>query len=32
MRRLRNGRLYLIPPTTEAAGHGTTGFAKFYKQ
>ncbi|MET7246399.1 alpha/beta fold hydrolase [Methylobacterium sp. EM32] len=32
MKRLKNGRLYLIPASTETSGHGTTGFAKFYKQ
>lgn len=32
MKRLKNGRLYLIPASEETPGHGTTGFAKFYKQ
>ncbi|GJD54070.1 Homoserine O-acetyltransferase [Methylobacterium crusticola] len=32
MKRLKSGRLYLIPASAETAGHGTTGFAKFYKQ
>ncbi len=32
MKRLKNGRLYLIPASTETSGHGTTGFARFYKQ
>ncbi|AWB24024.1 hypothetical protein DA075_26670 [Methylobacterium currus] len=32
MKRLRSGRLYMIPASPETSGHGTTGFAKFYKQ
>jgi homoserine O-acetyltransferase len=32
MRRVRNGKLYLIPASPETRGHGTTGFAKFYRQ
>ncbi len=32
MKRLKSGRLYLIPASAETSGHGTTGFAKFYKQ
>jgi homoserine O-acetyltransferase/O-succinyltransferase len=31
MKRVKNGRLYLIPASPETAGHGTTGQAKFYK-
>jgi homoserine O-acetyltransferase len=30
MKRVKNGRLYLIPASTETRGHGTTGMAKFY--
>ncbi|MCP3464309.1 alpha/beta fold hydrolase [Bradyrhizobium sp. CCGUVB23] len=30
MKRVKNGRLYLIPASTETRGHGTTGNAKFY--
>ncbi|MDP4023000.1 alpha/beta fold hydrolase [Methylobacterium sp. NEAU 140] len=32
MKRVKNGRLYLIPASDETAGHGTTALAKFYKQ
>ena len=32
MKRLKNGRLYLVPASEETTGHGTTGFARFYKQ
>lgn len=32
MKRLKSGRLYMIPASPETSGHGTTGFAKFYKQ
>jgi len=32
MKRVKNGRLYLIPASTETRGHLTTGGAKFYKQ
>jgi homoserine O-acetyltransferase len=32
LKRVRNSRLYLIPPSTETRGHLTTGNAKFYKQ
>jgi homoserine O-acetyltransferase/O-succinyltransferase len=28
---VKNGKLYLIPASTETRGHGTTGDAKFYK-
>ena len=30
MKRIRNGRLFLIPASTETRGHLTTGNAKFY--
>jgi homoserine O-acetyltransferase/O-succinyltransferase len=30
MKRVRNGRLYLIPASSETRGHLTTGYAKFY--
>jgi homoserine O-acetyltransferase len=29
---VKHGKLYLIPASEETRGHGTTGFAKFYKQ
>ena len=32
IKRIRNGRLYLIPASTETRGHLTTGNAVFYKQ
>ena len=32
LKRIKNGRLYLIPARTETRGHLTTGNAKFYKQ
>ena len=32
MKRIKNGRLHLIPASTETRGHLTTGSAKFYKQ
>ena len=32
LKRIKNGRLYLIPASEETRGHGTTGMAKFYKQ
>ena len=31
MKRVKHGRLYLIPASPQTAGHGTTGQAKFYK-
>jgi homoserine O-acetyltransferase/O-succinyltransferase len=31
MKRVKNGRLYLIPASTETRGHGTTANAAFYK-
>jgi homoserine O-acetyltransferase/O-succinyltransferase len=30
MKRVKNGRLYVIPASEETRGHGTTGMAKFY--
>ncbi len=30
MKRVKNGRLYLIPASEETRGHGTAGMAKFY--
>ncbi|MCP3385222.1 MULTISPECIES: alpha/beta fold hydrolase [unclassified Bradyrhizobium] len=32
MKRVKNGKLYLIPASTETRGHGTTGNAKFYTE
>jgi homoserine O-acetyltransferase/O-succinyltransferase len=32
LKRVKNGRLYLIPASTETRGHLTTGSAAFYKQ
>ncbi|WP_407526286.1 alpha/beta fold hydrolase [Methylobacterium oryzisoli] len=32
MKRVKNGRLYLIPASDQTTGHGTTGWARFYKQ
>jgi homoserine O-acetyltransferase len=32
LKRVKNGRLFLIPASTETRGHGTIGMAKFYKQ
>ncbi|SPP93649.1 Homoserine acetyltransferase [Bradyrhizobium vignae] len=32
MKRVKNGRLYLIPASTETRGHGTTSNAKFYAE
>ena len=32
MKRVKNGKLYLIPASTETRGHLTTGNAAFYKQ
>ena len=29
---VKNGKLYLIPASSETRGHGTTGNAKFYKE
>ena len=30
MKKVKNGRLLLIPASTDTRGHGTTGFAKFW--
>jgi homoserine O-acetyltransferase len=32
MKRVKNGRLFLIPASSETRGHLTTGNAKFYKK
>ena len=32
LKRVKNGRLYLIPASADTRGHGTTGMAKFYKR
>jgi homoserine O-acetyltransferase len=32
LKQVKNGRIYLIPASTETRGHLTTGNAKFYKQ
>jgi homoserine O-acetyltransferase len=32
MKRVKNGRLYLIPASEQTSGHSTTGNAKFYAQ
>ena len=32
VKRIKNGKIYLIPASTETRGHLTTGDAKFYKQ
>ena len=32
MKRVKNGRLYLIPASTETRGHLTTGNAAFYQK
>jgi homoserine O-acetyltransferase len=31
LKRVKNGKLYLIPPSEDTRGHGTTGMAKFWK-
>jgi homoserine O-acetyltransferase len=31
IKRLKNGRLFLIPASEDTRGHGTTGMAKFWK-
>jgi homoserine O-acetyltransferase len=31
LKRVKNGRLYLIPPSEDTRGHGTTGMARFWK-
>jgi homoserine O-acetyltransferase/O-succinyltransferase len=32
VKRIKNGKIYLIPASTETRGHLTTGNAKFYAQ
>jgi homoserine O-acetyltransferase/O-succinyltransferase len=32
LKRVKNGRLYLIPGSEETRGHGTTAMARFWKQ
>jgi homoserine O-acetyltransferase len=32
MKRVKNGKLFLIPASTDTRGHGTTGNAKFYSE
>jgi homoserine O-acetyltransferase len=32
LKRVKNGKLYLIPASEQTSGHLTTGNAKFYKQ
>ena len=32
IKRVKNGRVLLIPGSEDTAGHGTTGRAKFWKQ
>jgi len=32
LKRVKDGRLFLIPASEETRGHGTTGMAKFWKQ
>ena len=32
IKRVKNGKLYLIPASPETSGHGTTGDAKFYAE
>jgi homoserine O-acetyltransferase len=32
IKRVKGGRLYLIPASEETRGHATTGMAKFYQQ
>ena len=32
MKRVKNGRIYLIPASEQTSGHSTTGNARFYKQ
>jgi homoserine O-acetyltransferase len=32
IKRVKNGRVYLIPASDQTAGHGTTGQARFWKQ
>jgi homoserine O-acetyltransferase len=32
LKRVKNGRLYLIPGSDQTRGHGTTGIPKFWKE
>jgi len=32
LQQVKNGKIYLIPASTQTSGHLTTGNAKFYKQ
>ena len=32
VKRIKNGKIYLIPASEDTRGHGTTGMAKFWKQ
>jgi homoserine O-acetyltransferase len=32
LKRVKNGKLFLIPASVDTRGHGTTGMAKFWKQ
>ena len=32
LKRVKNGRLYLIPASEDTRGHGTTGMAKLWKE
>jgi homoserine O-acetyltransferase len=32
LKRVKNARLFIIPASEDTRGHGTTGFAKFWKQ
>ena len=32
MKRLKNGRYFLIPASEQTSGHGTTGQARWWKQ
>ena len=32
IKRVKNGRYYLIPASEDTRGHGTTGMARFWKQ
>ncbi len=32
IKRVKNGRVFLIPASDQTAGHGTTGQARFWKQ
>jgi homoserine O-acetyltransferase len=32
IKRVKHGRIFLIPASDDTAGHGTTGQARFWKQ